>query len=466
MSDTKISKNKKTRYIAFIILIFCLVLLAELTTVMGDMDEIWNYNLSRGITMGFVPYRDFNMVMMPLYHLLFAIPLSFSRQLIVFRLTSAFFRVLTYACFYKICIKYIDHMMICFLCVSSILFDSQYTYNSLFFLFAILFMLILMNESSDRFTVLLGVVGTLAALSRQTSGTILLIIGIIIIMKNPRSLRLRRTLSYFAGVGITGLVFLIYLLVTNSFTQFWDYCFFALFQSGGNGVLFEVFAVPALLITIAGCCADFCYYRRDKDINRIFHIIIGLSITSVIIPRIDAVHVVYSGLWFMIPILEYVSTLITIKRTSLVSAVLTAVMSFTVMFTCIARTQNTILSDEFKELRSIPMTENITCGYATVASQNKHYEEEGYNVTTFLHEAALISIMNGEFNPPYDLFLKGNLGTVDPMFYVEESCTGDNSIIICSDEPGLQMPDGIREYIEENCEPIATYAQFTWYISK
>ena len=142
--------GSKRSFLLFILLISILSVSWELTTVLGDMDEIRNFNLSRGIVMGYVPYRDFNMVMTPLFNLLFAIPLIFSKTLIVYRVTSALMWIATYICFYKLCTHYFDNRAATLLCVSSILLSTQFTYNSLVFLFAILMLLILTNEESYK----------------------------------------------------------------------------------------------------------------------------------------------------------------------------------------------------------------------------------------------------------------------------------------------------------------------------
>jgi len=456
--------GSKRSFLLFILLISILSVSWELTTVLGDMDEIRNFNLSRGIVMGYVPYRDFNMVMTPLFNLLFAIPLIFSKTLIVYRVTSALMWIATYICFYKLCTHYFDNRAATLLCVSSILLSTQFTYNSLVFLFAILMLLILTNEESYKNAFLIGLLGILAALSRQTSGTFLLILGFFFVLKKSKSNKAKHLVSYFAGIGSIGIPFLFYLLFTGSFIQFWDYCLFALFLPGGNGSVVDDYALPAIIISLAGIGMDIYYYVKHKEPDRIYHLLIGLSLSTIAIPRVDFMHVTFMGMWFIMPIIEFACSLTKRNAVYVLVTLTTVFISLTILITGYFRTKEAIFSDEFKAFRFIPMTENIAYGYATVASQNKLYEVSGYHVTSIIHEAALISIMNEEFNPPFDLFLNGNLGTNDPIYYLEEACNKDHAIILCSDELGWQMPDGIREYIEEHCEPIATYAQFTWYI--
>lgn len=72
MQKSKTAQEK----ISFIVTLAVLVLLVftkVLLCPLGDLDELWNYNLCRGVSLGYVPYRDFGMVMMPL----FTVPLAF-----------------------------------------------------------------------------------------------------------------------------------------------------------------------------------------------------------------------------------------------------------------------------------------------------------------------------------------------------------------------------------------------------
>ena len=65
MSTGISTKDKTTAGVAFAVLVL-IVFVKVLLYPLGDLDELWNYNLCRGVSMGYVPYRDFSMVMMPL----------------------------------------------------------------------------------------------------------------------------------------------------------------------------------------------------------------------------------------------------------------------------------------------------------------------------------------------------------------------------------------------------------------
>ena len=460
--------DKKKQFIVFIVLITVLVFFRELTAVLNGMDEIRNYNLSRGIVMGYVPYRDFNMVMVPLFNLIFALPLLISRSLLTFRITSAVFWVVTFAAFYKLCCRHTDHHVSVLICVVSVIFIHQYNYNTLVFLAAIFFMLIAEEELTFAKAVLMGIIGTLAALSRQTSGSVLLLMGIFIAVKEAASgKKVRMFISYVSGVGITGVLFLIYLLVTESFVQFWDYCLFALFLPGGNGSVLSSSSIAPLIISVAGVIADVIAFRKEKNMKRIYHMLLGGALITIAIPLVDHMHIVFAGFWFAVPVAEVLYGKVKRQLTGGSLTMLIAAAGVIVFMIGGLNLRDIRFTDKYREFKNIPMTASIEEGFGTLADENKRLESEGYHVTVFLHEAAMLSIMNEEFNPPYDLFLKGNIGTTDAQYYWDAALQQENAIILTSDEyyvSGWQSPDGTLEYIKDHCEPVEEFAQFTWYV--
>ena len=65
-----ISKNKdkieKILEIIFWIAVIALITASILIKPLNDLDEMWNYNFSKNILEGRLPYKDFNIIIMPL----------------------------------------------------------------------------------------------------------------------------------------------------------------------------------------------------------------------------------------------------------------------------------------------------------------------------------------------------------------------------------------------------------------
>ena len=94
-------------------------------------------------------------------------------------------------------------------------------------------------------------------------------------------------------------------------------------------------------------------------------------------------------------------------------------------------------------------------------------ESLGYDVTTFSYVSIVFSMFEDKYDPPFDMFLTGNLGMHDPMEYVTEVCSNPDSVIMISDNydtEGWQNPEGVYDYITANCTPIDSYGHFVWYV--
>ena len=121
---------KKTRVISYIFL-FIFIILFNLLLVPNNLDEVWNYGFSYAIRLGEVPYKDFNMVITPLYSFIMSIPLLIKNSYLSF---IVFHSIITTIEFYLLS-KIINKKVYIMLLISLMFFPLIYpTYNS-FFLF-------------------------------------------------------------------------------------------------------------------------------------------------------------------------------------------------------------------------------------------------------------------------------------------------------------------------------------------
>ena len=65
--------NNKQKYLLIFIISFVLIFTYYYFNTQRSMDEMWNYGFSNNIANGLVPYRDFNMIITPLYPLIISI---------------------------------------------------------------------------------------------------------------------------------------------------------------------------------------------------------------------------------------------------------------------------------------------------------------------------------------------------------------------------------------------------------
>ena len=77
--------------VIYSIFLFIIILGFNLFLYSSTLDEIWNYGFSYNILNGVLPYRDFNMVLTPLYSFIMTIPLFiFGNNILVFHIFNVF----------------------------------------------------------------------------------------------------------------------------------------------------------------------------------------------------------------------------------------------------------------------------------------------------------------------------------------------------------------------------------------
>lgn len=100
-------EDKKLKNIFVDICIFVFIAIFCISNIfsnsIGNLDEIWNYNFAKNICDGLVPYKDFNMVQMPLLSMICAICLKvFGNQLIVMRILAVILMSFIFFMAYKV----------------------------------------------------------------------------------------------------------------------------------------------------------------------------------------------------------------------------------------------------------------------------------------------------------------------------------------------------------------------------
>ncbi|MBO4636819.1 MAG: hypothetical protein J5685_06700 [Clostridiales bacterium] len=453
---------KKKHLIAFVLIVIP-VFFKVLTIPFGDLDEIWVYNISRGISMGYVPYRDFHMVFMPLFSYLFALPLMICRSLIIYRITSCiFFSVLLFVLFKNAYEESGFGFALPIAAFSLFLIDVA-TYNYLMFLFALLVYQTNKREPGTRRNLLLGVFAALAALSRQTSGGILIVLELIYLIIERRTKR-SNPLFYLAGISIPCFLFLVCLLATGSFSSFWDDCLFALFGFSSGNSFFDIGSSGLLTVVLIGSVSDlYLIYKKAEYASN--HLIVGVSALLIAVPMVDYLHVSMAAMFFLLPVMRVIKMFFKDHLKRYMSYIITSVILICIIALSVLNTAGTYTDSSIPELAGIPMNGTET-GYKEIAVKNEQYRENGKNVAVFSSSSAIISIMSGRFDPPYDLFLTGNLGTNDPLSYPCALHDDPDSIVVMPDnytEENHENPKGIYEYITENFTPVDNYGNFIYY---
>ena len=245
-------------------------------------DELWNYGFAYNIKNGMMPYRDFNMVITPLYsYLLASLILIFKNSFsIMIALNSIIVSIIE-------CILIDKNGKKGLLFFPLLLYMSYNCYNILSLALFMIFLNIVESKKKNEY--LTGFIVSLMLLTKQTIGG-LIFIASFILSKNKK--------EYIIGFSPLCIIFLTYLFFTNSLYNFFDYCLFGMFDfTSGNfssGIHY-----PALILYIILFIIMFRSLIKSKINNYKILYIILFQIMA--FPLLDFQHISIS----ILPVLSY-----------------------------------------------------------------------------------------------------------------------------------------------------------------
>ena len=268
---------KYLKYIVIFILFF-FILLIPYNMYFGD--TIANYGFSYALTMGEVPYNDFNLIIPLFSPFIYSLVLLINKSIIsIYLLQALFITLLFYLMEKKINNKI--YLLFLFILINfpigliSFLFPG---YN--FLIYLLLFLIIYLEDYNKDY--LIGLLIGLSIITKHTIGLFFIIPSIIFYYKD-----LKRLLKRFIGLIIPIFIFIIYLLITKSFNNFINLCVLGLFDFMKSNT-----HTNYLLLFISLICIIYILYVIIKDKKNINNYYLLLSVLF-IIPLVDQYHISY-----------------------------------------------------------------------------------------------------------------------------------------------------------------------------
>ncbi len=277
--------NKKNliKNIIKYIIIFIVILVFNLIIMDITGDETWNFGFSYNISNGLIPYKDFNLVITPLFPFIMSIPLHiFGTNILVFDIVWAIIMTLTSYLIFNLIKEKGWIVFLSYFFIFPIIYPN---YN--LFIYSILIFIIWV-EKNNKSDYLIGFLLALSVLTKQSVGLCLLLPSLIY-LKTPKKI-----LKRFIGFIIPIIIFVIYLYVTGAMNDFIDLCILGLFdfaESNGNFINIYVFLTIILLIIIL-----IFIKKTPTNIYNYY----ALAFLSINIPLFDIYHFYISLSFFLV----------------------------------------------------------------------------------------------------------------------------------------------------------------------
>lgn len=495
-------KKEKIHNLLLFILIFLVILCIVLIKPLNNLDEIWNYNFARSIANGLVPYKEFNMLQMPLLPIICGIVLKFiSNELVVMRILASLLCSTIFYITYKVftILKLKKEIAIIFIFAIGCLFYNlvciDYNYATLLLNLGIIYKEIKEYRKDNIFLkenykndLILGILAGLTVTLKQTTGLFICIalLGnkLLFVRKKEEFIIYIKSFGIrLIGVLIPVSVMIAYLLFNNAFSDFISYTIkgvsgFSNYIPYIKLIKFDVIGILSIVVPIT-----FVYmwlrticFEKDK-ISYIF-LVYGLAMFVVCFPISDRIHFLIGSFPTISLILYKLYTLLRkkcgkyIKLYNINYAVITIYSVSVVITLCIIITSIYTIYNYF-----INNNYSISLKHYKYIPIDDKFEKEITNVKDYINSAetdvkildataAVYMIPNEKYNKNYDMLLKGNLGYKGEEKIIEEIKESNNTrYLILKDRysKNWQTPLNVITYVKNNKTKIGEIEKFDIY---
>lgn len=308
-------KKLNIKSVIFYSAIFLIFLIWNLLLVPVNLDEVWNYGFAHNIYNGLIPYKDFNMVLTPLFPFLMSLPFHiFGSSMLVFHIFNA---LMLTALMYFLKKLFGDKSLIFLMFLFLPLPVSFPSYN-VFLFFLLVIIIYCEKEKTNDYVI--GVILALLCLTKQSTGVCMLLPSLLYI-KDFKKISKR-----FIGFLIPCFIFLFYLIFNDCLYEFFDLCLFGLFDfAAGNGKGFNIYWILFLLII----GVTIYFIRKDKkNINNYY----VLAFYTVLIPLFDTYHFQIMLLGFLMILVDKIKIIERINLKLFVFGVIVGVSLITLFY--------------------------------------------------------------------------------------------------------------------------------------
>lgn len=426
--------KKKDILILIIIFIYTGILI---TYSNADNDLIWNYGFSYNFANHLLMYKDYNMVITPLYPFLGGILMRIlGNNFLIFNLYNTILSTILYYYLYK---KYPHTFIPSIILISFILRPS---YN-----FLVLFLVLILLNIKEEKDFFIGFILGLLFLTKQSF--ILLILPSIYLITKPKRL-FKRIGAFF----LPCLFFLIYFILTNTFLDFLNYTFLGLFSFSSKNSFFNLGTIFILSLIIY----LFLYYLKTKDIKVLY--LITYQIMAY--PIFNTMHVILS----IIPVIIYFLDKLVKKKKYNLNYLRYFNYFVSILLICpLLSIPLQYLNKDLVEGENALEYKDISRSYLV----NKDLflkEVPNLNNTYFLmYDAYIYKYLLNNPITSYDLLLNGNLGYNGEERVIDyfNSLDSNTYFVLNRAYTGGQLSKNIDAYIRNHYLKVKDFQEFTLY---
>lgn len=494
MKQSKKNKLLKIVYIIVSLLLYnsSILLIKELT----DLDELWNFNFANNIANGLVPYKDFNMIQMPLLPMLASIFLKlFGQEVIVMRFLAVclitYIGITVFLILDKLKVKdYIKYLILIFICfIITPYIAIDYNYMILAILLTIIYIEIksyLRNEEilvyNLKIDFIIGILAGLCFTSKQSTGICIILVSVFykcVEIRNKEDLIefIKIVFTRCIGALIPIVIILLYLMINGASYDFISYCILGI-KTFSNYIPYTnllknselSIKILSVVIPIIVILALSLSVIKKKKILLILSVYTIASMV-VIYPIADNIHFLI-GIFSGFIILAYfadicIDKILSNENIKEFLGNFLKIATLLISLVCLIYGVNIYVKSnknyELKHFKFTIMNENYIKSIKNIGEYINSSQEKVYILDA---TASAYMIPIDRYNKDYDMFLKGNLGKDGEEGQIEKLKNEENAIILIMNSKykrNWQNPEKVRSYIINNKEKTGEIGNFEIY---
>ena len=426
-----------------IIFIFIIILAGIIfTRPIEDLDELWNFNFARNIANGLLPYKDFNMVQMPLLPIVCGTILKiFGTELFYMRcmaiLLSCAILFTTYEILKIIGVnKYITRVSI----LSIILLYMDHFCIDYNFMVALLILITIYieiknidNKIEPKKEIALGMLVGSSILIKQTTGIVFSLVFVvykllIIYDRNKIKQEIKRLIFRLIGILIPMFILIVYLVKNNIYNECIDYTILGIktftnkilyinLLKGTYGTNVQILSIVMPILLVYMYIKTIILKVETKE-DKILFTLFSYSTASLIViyPISDSIHFLIGILPLEISLIYLVSQ--KLLKLDLNMEVKTILQGFTIIFLIMLLIILAFnIYNYYVEIKGKNYINNykyILSDYENIDKIDEFIlsnEKKGKSVYILDAAAAMYMIPLNKYNKDYDMLMQGNFGS-------------------------------------------------------
>ena len=494
------NKNKIIKYSLLFLFSFIFFTCFQLMFFGSRLDYFWNYNNPLQISNGLLPYKDINIITTPLFHFIISLFLTiFGKSIIVYAMVLSILDILyifvcskiTYILIHK---KDDDISIFTFSIYAMLLYNFYYEYNFLSCFFVLL--IILLEIKKENKPVLIGVLASLSLLTKQSVG----IFAVLFVLIKPFIFKEenKHLLYRIIGIIMPLFVFIIYLLISNTFNDFISYCIVGIKEFNNSLSLFEImkinntisYSIITVILYLISFITVLCVFIKSLDKkypkeNKI--ILYYVIICFACVYPIRDFHHVFPGFLAITPFIFNfiykriknrikkinINYVLLFKRCFYLLIILIPLVTLNMYINMWCKNDNSeyiILKDKYSTINGIAVEKDLGNMMDEVIEYEKNMLTSGKKVIYLNRDAVLYHLSQNIYYKDYDLFMRGNFGENGENRLLNEIKESSNTIYIIDlfdystrNTKYNQIPLSIIEYVKDNFELIDKINRYSIY---